>query len=115
MTVAISIASLRCCSRAGIGSSFHWTAEGWLYVAAVDFFRVVGWSMNATMTPQFVADALIMAMPAKWRSVCTLSLLEERGLPAGVCSALANAIMTGNDLRLAADSNMELLDCNHGG
>ncbi len=71
--------------------------------------------MNATMTPQFVADALIMAMPAKWRSVCTLSLLEERGLPAGVCSALANAIMTGNDLRLAADSNMELLDCNHGG
>jgi hypothetical protein len=33
--------------------------------------------MSATMTPQFVADALIMAMTAKWRSVCTSSLLEK--------------------------------------
>jgi putative transposase len=44
-----------------------WTAEGWLYVAAVlDLFsrRVVGWSMNATMTAQLVADALMMAI---WR------------------------------------------------
>jgi transposase InsO family protein len=39
-----------------------WTAEGWLYVAAViDLFsrRVVGWSMNAAMTAQFVNDALV--------------------------------------------------------
>lgn len=44
-----------------------WTAEGWLYVAAViDLFsrRVVGWSMSATMTAQLVTDALIMAI---WR------------------------------------------------
>src|SRR5580698_4776885 len=44
-----------------------WTAEGWLYVAAViDLFspRVVGWSMKAEMTAQRVADALVMAI---WR------------------------------------------------
>lgn len=43
------------------------TTEGWLYVAAViDLYsrRVVGWSMSATMTAQFVADALVMAI---WR------------------------------------------------
>ena len=47
--------------------TYIWTAEGWLYVAAViDLFsrRVVGWSMSATMTAQFVTDALIMAI---WR------------------------------------------------
>jgi putative transposase len=47
--------------------TYVWTAEGWLYVAAVvDLFsrRVVGWSMSATMTAQFVTDALIMAI---WR------------------------------------------------
>jgi transposase InsO family protein len=44
-----------------------WTAEGWLYVAAViDLFsrRVVGWSMRAAMTAQLVTDALVMAI---WR------------------------------------------------
>lgn len=44
-----------------------WTAEGWLFVAAVlDLFsrRVVGWSMQATMTAQLVTDALLMAV---WR------------------------------------------------
>jgi putative transposase len=47
--------------------TYIWTAEGWLYVAAViDLFsrRVVGWSMSATMTTQLVTDALIMAI---WR------------------------------------------------
>jgi putative transposase len=44
-----------------------WTAEGWLYVAAVlDLFsrRVVGWSMSASMTAQLVTDAMLMAI---WR------------------------------------------------
>jgi hypothetical protein len=44
--------------------TYVWTAEGWLYVAAVvDLFsrRVVGWSMNAAMTAQLVTDALVMA------------------------------------------------------
>lgn len=47
--------------------TYIWTAEGWLYVAAViDLFsrRVVGWSMSTTMTAQLVADALVMAI---WR------------------------------------------------
>ena len=47
--------------------TYIWTAEGWLYVAAVlDLFsrRVVGWSMSARMTAQLVTDALIMAI---WR------------------------------------------------
>lgn len=47
--------------------TYVWTAEGWLYVAAViDLLsrRVVGWSMSATMTAQLVADALMMAI---WR------------------------------------------------
>jgi transposase InsO family protein len=47
--------------------TYIWTAEGWLYVSAViDLFsrRVVGWSMNANMTAQLVADALLMAV---WR------------------------------------------------
>ena len=47
--------------------TYVWTAEGWLYVAAViDLFsrRVVGWSMKAEMTAGLVTDALIMAI---WR------------------------------------------------
>lgn len=47
--------------------TYIWTSEGWLYVAAVlDLFsrRVVGWSMQTTMTSQLVTDALLMAV---WR------------------------------------------------
>ena len=47
--------------------AYIWTAEGWIYVAAViDLFsrRVVGWSMKAEMTAQLVTEALIMAT---WR------------------------------------------------
>jgi putative transposase len=47
--------------------TYIWTAEGWLYVAAVvDLFsrRVVGWAVRAEMTAQLVTDALIMAI---WR------------------------------------------------
>ena len=47
--------------------TYVWTAEGWLYVAAViDLFsrRVVGWSMRPSMTAQLVTDALVMAI---WR------------------------------------------------
>lgn len=47
--------------------TYIWTAEGWLYVAAVvDLFsrRVVGWSMKTEMTAQLVTDALVMAI---WR------------------------------------------------
>ena len=45
--------------------TYFWTAERWLYVAAVaDLFsrRVVGWAIKAEMTAQLVTDALIMAI-----------------------------------------------------
>jgi putative transposase len=47
--------------------TYLWTAQGWLYVAAVlDLYsrRVVGWSMQSQMTAQLVTDALMMAI---WR------------------------------------------------
>jgi transposase InsO family protein len=53
------------------------TAEGWLYVAVVlDLFsrRVVGWSMRAEITAQFVTDALTMAL---WRRGRTKALLHH--------------------------------------
>lgn len=47
--------------------TYVWTAEGWLYVAAVmDLYsrRIVGWSMSETMQARMVTDALLMAL---WR------------------------------------------------
>ena len=47
--------------------TYVWTLEGWLYVAVVlDLFsrRVVGWPMNARMTSELIAYALMMAI---WR------------------------------------------------
>ncbi len=47
--------------------TYIWTAEGWLFVAAVmDLYsrRIIGWSMSDTMHAKMVADALVMAL---WR------------------------------------------------
>ena len=47
--------------------TYIWTGEGWLFLAIVlDLFsrRVVGWSMQPSMTAQLVLDALMMAL---WR------------------------------------------------
>ena len=65
--------------------TYVWTAEGWLYVAAViDLFsrRVVGWSMSAAMTAQLVTDALVMAI---WRRGRPNALLHhsDRGSQRG--------------------------------
>jgi len=57
--------------------TYVWTAEGWLYVAAViDLFsrRVVGWSMKAEMNAQLVTDALMMAI---WRRGTPDALLHH--------------------------------------
>ena len=57
--------------------TYLWTAEGWLYVAVVlDLYsrRVVGWSMQAGMTSQLVADALMMAV---WRRGKPVELLHH--------------------------------------
>src|SRR5271168_4441896 len=65
--------------------TYVWTAEGWLYVAAViDLFsrRVVGWSMKAEMNAQLVIDALLMAI---WRRGKPDALLHhsDRGSQGG--------------------------------
>jgi len=57
--------------------TYIWTAEGWLYVAAVvDLFsrRVVGRAMKAEMTALLVTDALLMAI---WRRGKPISLLHH--------------------------------------
>lgn len=57
--------------------TYIWTAEGWLYVAAVlDLYsrRIVGWSMQESMTSQLVADALMMAV---WRRGKPVALLHH--------------------------------------
>ena len=57
--------------------TYLWTAEGWLYVAVVlDLYsrRVVGWSMQSSMTSQLVADALMMAV---WRRGQPIELLHH--------------------------------------
>lgn len=57
--------------------TYIWTGEGWLFLAVViDLFsrRVVGWSMQPTMTAQLVIDALIMAL---WRRGKPAQLLHH--------------------------------------
>jgi len=57
--------------------TYIWTAEGWLYAAAVlDLYsrRIVGWSMQDSMTSQLVADALMMAV---WRRGKPAALLHH--------------------------------------
>ena len=53
------------------------TGEGWLFLAAVlDLYsrRIVGWSMQPTMTAQLVLDALLMAL---WRRGKPTELLHH--------------------------------------
>jgi putative transposase len=57
--------------------TYIWTAEGWLYFAAVlDLYsrRIVGWSMSSQMTSELVADALMMAI---WRRGWPQELLHH--------------------------------------
>jgi putative transposase len=57
--------------------TYLWTAEDWLYVAAViDLFcrGVVGWSMSSQMTAQLVTDAMLMAI---WRRGPVKALLAH--------------------------------------
>lgn len=71
--------------------TYIWTAEGWLYVAAVvDLFsrRVVGWAMKAEMTAQLVTDA------SSWRSgreasptACSIIRIRDRSIRVSSSSA----------------------------
>ena len=76
--------------------TYVWTAEGWLYVAAViDLFsrRVVGWSMSATMTAQLVTDALVMAI---WRRGRPDALLHHSGQGSQYTSEQFRRLMEDN-------------------
>ena len=76
--------------------TYVWTAEGWLYVAAViDLFsrRVVGWSMNAAMTAQLVTDALLMAI---WRRGKPDALLHHSDRGSQYTSEQFQRLMTDN-------------------
>ncbi|MFD2577553.1 IS3 family transposase [Novosphingobium colocasiae] len=76
--------------------TYIWTAEGWLYVAAViDLFsrRVVGWSMSSSMTAQLVTDALIMAI---WRRGKPDALLHHPDQGSQYTSEQFQRLMTDN-------------------
>jgi len=78
--------------------TYIWTAEGWLYVAAViDLFsrRVVGWSMSASMTTQFVTDALLMAI---WRRGKPDALLHHSDQGSQYTSEHFRKLMEDNDV-----------------
>ncbi|NOT70791.1 MAG: IS3 family transposase [Hyphomicrobium sp.] len=71
-----------------------WTAEGWLYVAVVlDLFsrRIVGWSMQAQMTADLVADALMMAL---WRRGRPRDLLHHSVRGTQYTSEQCQSLMT---------------------
>ena len=76
--------------------TYIWTAEGWLYVAAViDLFsrRVVGWSMSTSMTAQLVTDALLMAI---WRRGKPDALLHHSDQGSQYTSEQFRALMADN-------------------
>jgi len=78
------------------GFTYIWTAQGWLYVAAViDLFsrRVVGWSMSATMTAQLFADAMMMAI---WRRGKPNALLHHSDQGSQCISEQFQRLMRGN-------------------
>ena len=88
--------------------TYIWTAEGWLYVAAVlDLFSrgVVGWSMSATMTAELVTNALVMAI---WRRGRPKELLHhsDRGSPVYERSVIRSIV---NDVLVSLDAVFEKL------
>lgn len=79
--------------------TYVWTAEGWLYVAAViDLYlrRVVGWSMKAEMTGQFVTDALIMTI---WRRGKPDALLHHSDQGSQYASEQFQKLMADNGVQ----------------
>jgi transposase InsO family protein len=81
--------------------TYIWTAEGWLYVAAViDLLscRVVGWSMKAEMSAQLVTDALLMAI---WRRGRPDALLHHSDRQRINASFRAARLSTGSFLSLS--------------
>ena len=84
-------------TRSGLADfTYIWTAEGWLYFAAViDLFsrRVIGWSMSANVTAQLVTDALILAI---WRRGKPDALLHHSDQGSQYTSEQFQRLMTDN-------------------
>jgi len=79
--------------------TYIWTAQGWLYVAAVvDLYsrRVVGWSMSSSMAAQLVTDALIMAI---WRRGKPDSLLHHSDQGSQYTSEQFQRLIRASELR----------------
>jgi putative transposase len=78
--------------------TYIWTAEGWLYVAAVvGLFsrRVVGWSMSTSMTAQLVIGALVMAI---WRRGEPRALLHHSDRGSQYTSEQFQRLMAGQGI-----------------
>ena len=90
--------------------TYIWTAEGWLYAAAViDLFsrRVVGWSMSASMTAQLVIDALIMAI---WRRGKPDALLHHSDQGCTYASEDYQGILTAHGITCSMSRAGEVWD-----
>jgi putative transposase len=90
--------------------TYVWTAEGWLYVAAViDLFsrRVVGWSMKAEMTAQLVTDALVMAI---WRRGKPDALLHHSDQGSQYTSEQFQKLMTDNGVQCSMSRSGNVWD-----
>ena len=90
--------------------TYVWTAEGWLYVAAViDLFsrRVVGWSMKAEMTAQLVTDALVMAI---WRRGKPDALLHHSDQGSQYASQQFQRLMADNGVNCSMSRSGNVWD-----
>ena len=90
--------------------TYVWTAEGWLYVAAViDLFsrRVVGWSMKAEMTAQLVTDALVMAI---WRRGKPDALLHHSDQGSQYTSEKFQKLMADNGVQCSMSRSGNVWD-----
>ncbi|WP_264612595.1 IS3 family transposase [Sphingobium sp. B11D3B] len=90
--------------------TYIWTAEGWLYAAAViDLFsrRVVGWSMSDTMTAQLVTDALVMAI---WRRGKPDALLHHSDQGSQYTSEQFQRLMADNGVTCSMSRSGNVLD-----
>jgi len=90
--------------------TYVWTAEGWLYVAAViDLFsrRVVGWSMSASMTAQLVTDALVMAI---WRRGKPEALLHHSDQGSLYTSEQFQRLMAANGVTCSMSRSGDVWD-----
>jgi putative transposase len=90
--------------------TYIWTAEGWLYVAAViDLFsrRVVGWSMRASMAAELVIDALLMAI---WRRGWPDALLHHSDQGSQYTSEQFQKLMADHGVRCSMSRSGNVWD-----